>query len=258
MIHRTVDTLDDKGREDFQFSLLLGVAYGATIGGISTLVGTAPNAMFAAFMLDNYGTEIDFANWMLVGLPLSALMLPLAWLAMTRWIFKVDFVTSDEGRSALRRMKSDMGRISVPERRVAIVFAAMALTWIFRPALRNFDALAGLDDSLIAIAGAVLLFLLPSGDKKDPLLLRWKYAEQLPWGVLLPFWRRSDARERRHANRPRRLAWRQPARDRHTAADCPRHHCRHDDHFPDGADEQYRHNRDVPANRGCCRDQCRL
>ncbi len=187
VIHKTVDTLDDKGREDFQFSLLLGVAYGATIGGISTLVGTAPNAMFAAFMLDNYGTDIGFANWMLVGLPLSALMLPLAWLAMTRWIFKVDFVTSDEGRSTLRRMKTDMGPISVPERRVAVVFIAMALTWIFRPVLSRFAPLAALDDSLIAIAGAVLLFLVPSGDRSDSLLLRWKYAEQLPWGVLLLF-----------------------------------------------------------------------
>ena len=70
--HKSVAGLDDKGREDFQYALLLGVAYGATIGGMATLVGTAPNAMLAAFMLENYGTEIDFANWMLVGLPLSA------------------------------------------------------------------------------------------------------------------------------------------------------------------------------------------
>ena len=86
VIHKTVGSLDAKGKEDFQFSLLLGVAYGATIGGMATLVGTAPNAMFAAFMLENYGTSINFANWMMVGLPLSALMLPLAWVALTRWL----------------------------------------------------------------------------------------------------------------------------------------------------------------------------
>jgi solute carrier family 13 (sodium-dependent dicarboxylate transporter), member 2/3/5 len=187
VIHKTVGTLDDKGREDFQFSLLLGVAYGATIGGIATLVGTAPNAMFAAFMLENYGTNIDFANWMMVGLPLSAMMLPLAWLALTRWVFKVDFVTSAEGLSALKSMKQEMGNITVPEIRVAIVFVLMASTWILRPLLVKIPALAALDDSLIAIAGAILLFLLPSGEKSDPLLLRWKYAEQLPWGVLLLF-----------------------------------------------------------------------
>ena len=187
VIHKTVTTLDEKAKEDFQFSLLLGVAYGATIGGIATLVGTAPNAMFAAFMLENYDTSINFANWMMVGLPLSALMLPLAWIALTRWVFKVDFITSDEARAALRTMKLDMGSITVPEIRVAIVFLLMASTWILRPVLVKIPALAALDDSLIAVAGAILLFLVPSGEKSDPLLLRWKYAEQLPWGVLLLF-----------------------------------------------------------------------
>ena len=84
VIHKSMDSLDERGREHFQYALLLGVAYGATIGGIATLVGTAPNAIMVAFMQDNYGTQIDFASWMLVGLPLSILMLPLAWLALTR------------------------------------------------------------------------------------------------------------------------------------------------------------------------------
>jgi len=187
VIHKTVDSLDDKGRTDFQFALLLGVAYGATIGGMATLVGTAPNAMFAAFMLENYGTDIQFSNWMMVGLPLSILMLPLSWLVLTRLVFKVDFVTSDEGRAALRNMKLELGSITVPEIRVAIVFLLMASSWILRPVLVKIPALGALDDSLIAIAGAIILFLVPSGEKTDPVLLRWKYAEQLPWGVLLLF-----------------------------------------------------------------------
>jgi solute carrier family 13 (sodium-dependent dicarboxylate transporter), member 2/3/5 len=187
VIHNTVAGLDDKAKEDFQFSLLLGVAYGSTIGGIATLVGTAPNAMFAAFMLENYDTRINFSNWMLVGLPMSAAMLPLAWLALTRWVFKVDFVNSKEGLATLRKMKLDMGEITVPEKRVAYVFLVMASAWIFRPLLVKVPGLGALDDSLVAIAGAVILFIVPSGQKDDPLLLRWKYAEKLPWGVLLLF-----------------------------------------------------------------------
>jgi len=187
VIHNTVDGLDDRAKENFQYSLLLGVAYGATIGGMATLVGTAPNAMLAAFMLETYGTEIDFSSWMLVGLPLSAMMLPLAWLALTRLVFKVDFTTSGEGRAALSKMKSDMGRITVPEIRVAIVFTLMALTWVLRPVLVEVPGLSALDDSGIAMAGAILLFLIPSGEKSDPLLLRWTYAEQLPWSVLILF-----------------------------------------------------------------------
>ncbi len=187
VIHKSVKELDQGARENFQYSLLLGVAYGATIGGMATLVGTAPNAMLAAFMLENYGTEIDFASWMLVGLPLSVAMLPLAWLALTRWVFNVDFTTSGEGRAELRRMKDDMGRMTVPEIRVAIIFASMALLWVSRPLLAKLPGLAALDDSGIAMAGAIALFLVPSGDKRDPMLLRWAYAEKLPWSVLILF-----------------------------------------------------------------------
>ena len=187
VIHKTVDGLGDKAKQDFQYSLLLGVAYGATIGGMATLVGTAPNAMLAAFMQESYGVEIDFSRWMLVGLPLSVLMLPLAWLALTRWVFDVNFGTSPESRATLRRMKDEMGRITVPETRVAIVFVIMALAWVFRPVLVKLPGLSALDDSGIAMAGAISLFLVPSGDKSDPLLLRWKYAERLPWSVLILF-----------------------------------------------------------------------
>lgn len=187
VIHGTVGSLDDKQRHDFQYALLLGVAYASTIGGMATLVGTAPNAMMAAFVLENYGTQVDFARWMLVGVPLSALMLPLAWLALTRWVFHVDFRTSGEGRAALKKMKDDMGAISVPEKRVAVVFVALALTWIFRPLLVKLPGLSALDDSGIAMAGAIALFLIPSGDRSDPLLIRWEHIEKMPWSILLLF-----------------------------------------------------------------------
>ena len=167
--------------------MLLGVAYAATIGGMSTLVGTAPNAMMAAFVSENYGREIDFASWMMVGVPLSVLILPLAWLALTRFIFKVDFDTSIESRALLRQMKDELGRISVPEKRVSIIFIVLALTWIFRPVLVKLPGLAALDDSGIAMAAGISLFLFPSGDKDDPLLIRWKHIENLPWAILLLF-----------------------------------------------------------------------
>jgi sodium-dependent dicarboxylate transporter 2/3/5 len=187
VIHSTIGDLGQKGKDDFQYALLLGIAYGSTIGGMSTLVGTAPNAMMAAFVLENYGTQIDFARWMLVGLPLSALMLPLSWLALTRVVFHVDFRTTAEGREHLKNMKTDMGKISTPERRVAWVFVLLALTWIFRPLLARLPGLESLDDSGIAMAGAVALFLIPSGDAKDPLLLRWDQVEKLPWAILILF-----------------------------------------------------------------------
>jgi len=185
VIHKSIGGLSEKAKQDFQYALLLGIAYAASIGGMSTLVGTAPNALLAAFMLDSYGTEIDFASWMMVGVPLAAVMLPVSWVVLTRLVFKVDFATSAESRAELRRMKEEIGQISTPEIRVAIIFTIMALTWMTRPLLTQLPGLAALDDSSIAIAGALSLFLVPSGDKKDHLLLRWNYAERLPWGVLI-------------------------------------------------------------------------
>lgn len=187
VIHRSVPGLDQRARDDFQYALLLGVAYGATLGGLATLVGTAPNAMLAAFMQETYGTEINFSNWMQVGLPVTIFMLPVTWLVLTRWVFKVDFETSGESRAELTRMREELGSISTPEIRVAIVFLIMVISWVSRPLLVQLPALSALDDSGIAIAGAIALFLIPSGDKRDPILLRWSYAEQMPWSVLILF-----------------------------------------------------------------------
>jgi sodium-dependent dicarboxylate transporter 2/3/5 len=187
VIHKSVREMNEKARDDFQYALLLGVAYGATIGGMATLVGTAPNAMLVAFMQESYGTEIDFASWMMVGLPLAVVMLPLAWIILTRLVFTVDFHTSEEGLAELRRMKTDLGPMKTPEKRVAIVFILMAIAWVTRPLLTKLPGLAPLEDSMIAIAGAIALFLIASGDKSDPILIRWKYAEQLPLSVLILF-----------------------------------------------------------------------
>jgi sodium-dependent dicarboxylate transporter 2/3/5 len=143
--------------------------------------------MLVAFMQETYGTRIDFASWMMVGLPVSAVMLPLTWLVLTRLVFKVDFQTSAEGLAELRRLREEIGVMQTAEKRVAIVFGVMALCWVTRPLLAKLPGLGSLEDSVIAMLGALALFLIPSGEKSDPLLIRWKYAEQLPWGVLILF-----------------------------------------------------------------------
>ena len=187
VIHGTVEHLNEKQKQDFQYALLLGIAYAATIGGMSTLVGTAPNAMLAAFMLETYDADLSFSKWMLVGIPLSLVMAPLAWVALTRWTFKVDFATNDTGRLALKKMNDDLGSISTPEIRVGIIFLLLAVAWITRPILITLPGLSALDDSSIAMAGAISLFMIPSGDKTDPVLLRWIHLEKLPWSILLLF-----------------------------------------------------------------------
>ena len=105
VVKDTVKDLTEDEADNFQLALLLGIAYGATIGGMSTLIGTGPNGILAAFMEDNYGLQISFSDWMKVGVPLSFTMLPLSWIILTRFVFPISFKTSIETRDLLDEMK---------------------------------------------------------------------------------------------------------------------------------------------------------
>jgi solute carrier family 13 (sodium-dependent dicarboxylate transporter), member 2/3/5 len=178
----------DPQKRDFSAALLLSVAYAANIGGVATLIGTPPNAFLAAFMLETYGIEIGFAQWMLVGMPVTIVMLIACWLLLTRILHRVDRDRVPGARARIRETLNAMGPASTMERRVACIFALTAIAWISRPLLsRQFPSLQ-LSDTSIAIAGALLMFLVPTGQKKaGQFLLTWRYAERLPWGVLLLF-----------------------------------------------------------------------
>ena len=189
VVKETVKGLSEEETENFQLSLLLGIAYGATIGGMSTLIGTGPNGMLAAFMSDNYNLDISFVDWMKVGVPLSAVMLPSSWLILTRVIYPVKFETSQETTDLLTTMKQELGTFDGPEVKVFFVFVATALAWMFRTVLDDIPGLTGLSDAGIAMISALVLFLLPSGheEKKGP-LLEWQDAqENVPWGLLVLF-----------------------------------------------------------------------
>ena len=189
VVKETVKGLNEKEMESFQLALLLGIAYGATIGGMSTLIGTGPNGMLAAFMADNYNLDISFIDWMKVGVPLSAIMLPCSWLILTRVIFKVEFETSQETKDLLSSMKQELGKFNGAEFKVFVVFVLTAITWMLRTVLDDINGFEGLSDAGIAMISALFLFLLPSGNKeKKGALLEWKDAqENVPWGLLVLF-----------------------------------------------------------------------
>ncbi|HUG28666.1 MAG TPA: DASS family sodium-coupled anion symporter, partial [Gemmatimonadales bacterium] len=167
----------------FGLALMLGIAYGASIGGVGTLIGTPPNALLAGFMLENYGFRVGFLDWMMIGLPVVAIFLPLAWWVLTRWVFSVDRIAIPGAEAIIAGEVSQLGSPSRGERMVAGVFILTALAWILRPVLEQW--LPGLTDTGIAIAAAILLFLLPVHPSRGEYLLDWKTAEGLPWGVLL-------------------------------------------------------------------------
>lgn len=177
----------------FTLALLLGLAYGASIGGLGTPVGTPTNLIVMGYLEQSAGIRISFATWMSIGLPVVLVMLPAAWFTLTRWALRVEALPGD-GRQVVAEALAALGSMRRPEKRVLAAFSVIALFWILRVPLNALSVfgvqpLAGISDPLIAVAGAIVLFLIPSGSRREPgtRLLDWESAVRIPWGVLLLF-----------------------------------------------------------------------
>lgn len=178
------DTLENENKV-FGKALMLGVAYSASAGGIATLIGTPPNLIFAGFAQDNFNIEISFFQWMKIGLPISIVLMVFIWLLLTKYAFKLNKVGFPGGKEEIKRLLFKMGKISNEEKKILFVFTLTILCWIFRKNTINL-LIPNFDDSMIAISSAIILFIIPSKDKKEP-ILKWKDAVTIPWGILLLF-----------------------------------------------------------------------
>ena len=187
VIRDNVEGLSEESSNNFEIAILLGLAYSASIGGLATLIGTPPNALLMGFMAENYGIEISFARWMLVGIPVSLVMLPIAWIALTRFLFPVDIPATEAVRKHLHRLRDELGPMSAAEKRVAVIFVLLVLSWMFRKPVSEALALTGISDAGIVLTAALLLFVLPSSDRQQPRLMVWEDLARLPWGVLILF-----------------------------------------------------------------------
>jgi len=187
VIRDNVPGLTEEARNNFQISMLLGLAYSASIGGLATLIGTPPNALLMGFMADNYGIEISFARWMLVGIPVSFVMLPIAWIGLTRFLFPCEIPASVAVKNHLHELREELGEMSTAERRVGIVFIGLVLSWMFRKPVADAFGISGISDTGVVMTAALILFLLPSGDRDEPRLMTWEDLSRLPWGVLILF-----------------------------------------------------------------------
>ena len=174
----------DKDFLNFQTALLLGIAYAATIGGISTPIGTAPNIVVIS-LIQEQGLEVSFNQWMLLALPISVIMLVGGWWLLTNIIFPVNINANKETQNSLQKMYLDLGIMSVDEKRVLVIFTLTALAWMFRDLLDNTYLLQGLTDYGIAIIAALAVFITRSSQGTG--LVEWSITTKLPWGILILF-----------------------------------------------------------------------
>ena len=189
---RISDAVEDENIKRFGICLVLAIAWSATIGGLGTLLGSPPNAIVAGYVSDELGRKIGFLEWMMIGLPLSLVFVLIAWFLMTNVLFRFHLDEVPGGRRMSDEQIAELGPVSQGERMVMIVFGAAAFLWVVPGLLTSLTGmdlglLGDLNDTAVAIAAGIALFILP-GRGRTTMVLNWKDAEDgLPWGVLLLF-----------------------------------------------------------------------
>lgn len=169
----------------FGKALMLAIAYSASIGGISTLIGTPPNLVLAGIIKQTYGIEISFAQWFSFGFPIAMMLLFICWMYLTRVAFTFKQKEFPGGRQEIKKQLQELGPVSYEEKAVFLVFLLTAFSWITRSFLLE-SFIPTIDDTIIAIFFAILLFIVPSKNKSVK-LMAWEDAVKLPWGIVLLF-----------------------------------------------------------------------
>ena len=171
----------------FPPALLLAIAYGASIGGFGTLIGTPPNALLAAFLQEQYDIQIGFAQWLLIGVPASLLMLTVTGWWLSRGGYSLNSENSETIRQALLGQQEANGSLSHGEKWVAIIFLLTAAAWVARPWLNETMPVLNLSDTVIAMLAMLAFFIVPIRVKNLQFLMNWQDMRRLPWDVLLLF-----------------------------------------------------------------------
>lgn len=174
-----------KDMPDFEKSLLFGIGYAGTIGGLGTLIGTPPNIILAAQANLLFGVDISFAGWMLVGVPVVILLMLIAWFYLSHVAFRISMREVPGGAALIRTERKALGAMSFEEKSVAVIFAFAAFMWISRQFIWA-NLVPEIRDGMIAIFCSILLFMIPTGQSGQR-ILGWEDSKNIPWGVLLLF-----------------------------------------------------------------------
>ncbi len=177
-----------KGNTENNFGkvLMLGIAYASSIGGIGTLIGTPPNVVLAGFVDNLLGIKITFGNWILIGLPLTVIMLPLTFLVLIK-VFPLNEINIKNSKKVVVEDLKKMGKLTVGERNTLIIFLITAFLWIFEKKIKAIFHLNWVNDAVVGVFAILLFYIIPVNLKKWEFTLNWETNKKLPWGTLLLF-----------------------------------------------------------------------
>ncbi len=183
----------DRREHNFGVSVLLSIAYGASLGGVLTLIGTPPNGIFVRFVEQTYGVGVNFIDWMKISVPVIGVLTLITYLLMTKILFREQIDELPGGKEWVRAEIEKLGPMSRGEKIVLTVFVITALLWCFGPVVRGLEIggmkpFAPLSDTLIAMGAGIILFIIPVDYKRGIHALDWSSAsENVAWDVLLLF-----------------------------------------------------------------------
>ncbi len=176
-----------KGDKNFALAIMLGIAYAANVGGISTIIGTPPNTVMVGFMEQEYGMDISFLKWMMVGLPFSMLMIGLVYFLLVKVIYPNGLGHLSHSENIIHEELAKLGPLQATERHVLIIFLITMLLWITRTYVNQWLPFIKLSDAGISMLAAFALFTIPFKFNKGEFILEWKDTVKLPWGILILF-----------------------------------------------------------------------
>lgn len=183
----------DRAEHNFGVCVLLAVAYGASLGGVLTLIGTPPNGIFARFVEQTYNVSVSFIDWMLIAFPIVVVMIAATQLLMTKVLFRELVSELPGGKDWVMHEYSKLGPMSRGEKIVLTVFVTAALLWCFGPVIRGIQIgdmtpFKPLSDTVIAMGAGIILFIIPVDYKRGVHALDWSSAsDTVAWDVLLLF-----------------------------------------------------------------------
>ena len=172
---------------NFSLTLMLSIAYASNIGGIATIIGTPPNVAYVAYIEKKYNYSVDFLSWMLICTPLAVLLLASLYWVMVKWLFPNRIKSDHATRQLIRDEIAELGPFSVNEKRVLGIFIATASLWITKDIINASQSFLKLNDSIIALIGAVALFICPAKAENADSILEWDDTKKMAWGNLLLF-----------------------------------------------------------------------
>ena len=185
LVDQTVE--NKKGLSLFSLAMMLGIAYSANIGGISTIIGTPPNVVFAGYAKELIGVDIDFSKWMLIGIPISGILLISTYVLLTQILYRNGLGKMNSVSLLIGSELKKLGKMSHEEKLVAAIFGLTAFLWIFKLPLNRIIGKELLNDTATAIIGGILIFAVPKDFKNGINLVPWEATRRLPWGILLLF-----------------------------------------------------------------------